>query len=99
MAQTDTIDAIKVRHSRDVQHKVIEGNKRIFGKAERTLVAPQVWYAIRMDTEEGRILADAAHVLRFGDTEGETTTSIKAEQLLVRAVTGTDHHIKLNKAL
>ncbi|MBN9056444.1 MAG: DUF932 domain-containing protein, partial [Rhizobiales bacterium] len=27
--------------------------------------------------------ADAAHVLRFGDNEGETTTPIKPEQLLV----------------
>lgn len=38
---------------------------------------------MRMNHEEAGILADAAHVLRFGDNEGETTTPIRAEQLLV----------------
>jgi hypothetical protein len=83
VAKTATIDAIKVRHSGDVQHKVIEGTYRVLGEAERTLAAPQDWSTMRMSPEEARILADAAHVLRFGDIQGETTTPIKAEQLLV----------------
>lgn len=83
VAQTGTIDAIKVRHSGDVQHKVIEGTFRVLGEAERTLAAPQDWSTMRMNHEEASILADAAHVLRFGDNEGETTTPIKPEQLLV----------------
>lgn len=83
VAQTGTIDAIKVRHSGDVQHKVIEGTYRVLGEAERTLAAPQDWSTMRMNHEEASILADAAHVLRFGDNEGETTTPIKPEQLLV----------------
>ena len=81
--QTGTIDAIKVRHSGDVQHKVIEGTYRVLGEAERTLAAPQDWSMLRLDRDERDILADAAHVLRFGDSEGETTTPIKAEQLLI----------------
>ena len=35
-----------------------------------------------MNRDEKDIVAGAAHVLRFGDSEGETTTPIKAEQLL-----------------
>ncbi len=48
---------------------------------------------------------DSAHVLRFGDSNGETNTPIKPEQLLTprrtksRAVNGIDQDIKLNKAL
>ncbi len=83
VTQTGTIDAIKVRHSGDVQHKVIEGTYRVLGEAERTLAAPQDWSGMRLKHEEREILADAAHVLRFGDNEGETKTPIKAEQLLV----------------
>ncbi|MEF3128484.1 DUF932 domain-containing protein [Rhizobium leguminosarum] len=77
------IDAIKVRHSGDVQHKVIEGTYRVLGEAERTLAAPQDWSTLKLNRDERDILADAGHVLRFGDGEGETTTPIKAEQLLV----------------
>ncbi|WP_064697385.1 DUF932 domain-containing protein [Rhizobium aegyptiacum] len=83
VTQTGTIDAIKVRHSGDVQHKVIEGTYRVLGEAERTLAAPQDWSTLKLNRDERDILADAAHVLRFGDGEGETTTPIKAEQLLV----------------
>ncbi|KWV48687.1 phosphoribosylamine--glycine ligase [Rhizobium altiplani] len=82
VTQTGTIDAIKVRHSGDVQHKVIEGTYRVLGEAERTLAAPQDWSTLKLNRDERDILADAAHVLRFGDGEGETTTPIKAEQLL-----------------
>jgi hypothetical protein len=82
VTQTGTIDAIKVRHSGDVQHKVIEGTYRVLGEAERTLAAPQDWSTLRLNHEEADILEDAAHVLRFGDNEGETTTPIKAQQLL-----------------
>ncbi|MBP1848374.1 hypothetical protein J2046_006665 [Rhizobium petrolearium] len=36
-----------------------------------------------MNRDEQSILAEAAHVLRFADPEGETKTPIKPEQLLV----------------
>jgi hypothetical protein len=83
VAQTGTIDAIKVRHSGDVQNKVIEGTYRVLGEAERTLAAPQDWSTLRLNRDERDILADAAHVLRFGDREGETKTPVQAGQLLV----------------
>ena len=83
VVQTGTIDAITVRHCGDVQHKVIEGTYRVLGEAERTLAAPQHWSAMRLRQEEKEILADAAHVLRFANADGETKTPIKAEQLLV----------------
>lgn len=38
---------------------------------------------LQLNRDERDILADAAHVLRFGDDGGETTTPIEAEQLLV----------------
>jgi hypothetical protein len=83
VTQTGTIDAIKVRHSGDVAGKVIEGTYRVLGEAERTLAAPQDWSTYKMRREEMDILAEAAHVLRFGDADGAVTTPIKAEQMLV----------------
>jgi hypothetical protein len=44
--------------------------------------APDDRHPAPLNRDEKDILAGAAHVLRFGDSEGETTTPIKAEQLL-----------------
>lgn len=82
VTQTGTIDAIKVRHSGDVAGKVIEGTYRVLEEAERTLTAPQDWSSIILHHDEKQALAEAAHVLRFGDSNGETNTPIKPEQLL-----------------
>jgi hypothetical protein len=83
VSQTGTIDSVKVRHSGDVGAKVIEGTYRVLEQAERALTAPQDWGTVKLNNDEKEILAEAAHVLRFGDGEGETTTPIKPAQLLV----------------
>jgi hypothetical protein len=83
VSQTGTIDSVKVRHSGDVGGKVIEGTYRVLEQAERALAAPQDWGTVRLNNDEKEILAGAAHVLRFGDSDGETTTPIKPAQLLV----------------
>ncbi|MCO6180971.1 hypothetical protein [Ciceribacter sp. RN22] len=38
-------------------------------------------------------MAEAADLVRFGDSEGETTTPIRPEQLLIPAVMTTAHAI------
>ncbi len=83
VAQTGTIDAIKVRHSGDVGAKVIEGTYRVLNEAEKALAAPQDWSAHSLGRDEQQIMAEAAHMLRFGDAVGETKTPIKPEQLLI----------------
>ncbi len=83
VARTGTIDAIKVRHSDDVAGKVIEGTYRVLEEAERRLSAPQDWSKINLNHDEKNAFAQAAHIVRFADNTGETTTSIKPEQLLV----------------
>lgn len=83
VSQTDDMDSLKVRHSGDVAHKVIEGTYRILDTAEQSLKAPQDWPALTMNRDERQIFAEAAHVLRFADAEGNVATPIKAEQLLI----------------
>ena len=82
VALQSSIDSLKVRHSGDVTHKVIEGTYRVLGEAQKALVAPAEWSQIKLETEERKALAEAAHVLRFGDAEGNVKTPIEADQML-----------------
>ncbi|TAI67591.1 DUF932 domain-containing protein [Bradyrhizobium sp. Leo170] len=85
VAQVGTVDSVKVRHTgtaQDVAHKVIDGTYRVLGEAQKALAAPQDWARLALDRDEKQALAEAAHVLRFGDAEGETNTPIQPEQLL-----------------
>lgn len=83
VTQTNTIDSVKVRHSGDVTHKVIEGTYRVLGEAQNALAAPEEWSALKLAREEREIFANAAHIIRFGDAEGKVTTAIEPRQLLV----------------
>ena len=82
VAQTGTLDSVKVRHSGDVANKVIEGTYRVLGEAQKALVAPADWSRLPLNVEERGAMADAARVLRFADADGEVDTPIKATQLL-----------------
>ena len=93
VTQSETLDSVKVRHSGDVMDKVIDGTYRVLEEAHKALAAPADWGNIRLQKEEQLLLADAAHIIRFGDAEGNVKTAIKPEQLLVpkrTADTGND---------
>ena len=84
VASQASIDEVKVRHSGDVRAKVIEGTYRVLENAAQAIEAPERWAQIRVDQDEARIFAEAAHELRFDrDEDGNTHTPIKAEQLLI----------------
>ena len=82
VTQTGTIEEIKVRHSGDVQAKVIDGTYTVLKAAENALAAPQDWSTLRLNSDEKEILAQSAHMLRFGDADGAVTTPIQPAQLL-----------------
>jgi len=82
VTQTGTIEETKVRHSGDVQGKVIDATYTVLKAAENALVAPQDWSTLRLNSEEKEILAQSAHMLRFGDADGAVATPIQPAQLL-----------------
>jgi hypothetical protein len=82
VAQTGTIDSVKVRHSGDVMHKVIEGTYRVVGEADAVMSAPQDWSQMRLAREEQMALAEAAHVLRFGEVEDTKPATVDPARLL-----------------
>lgn len=88
VTQTGTIEETKVRHSGDVQGKVIDATYTVLKAAENALVAPQDWSSLRLNNEEKDILAQSAHILRFGDADGDSTTPIQPAQLLKQRRTG-----------
>lgn len=82
VAQTSTIDSIKVRHSGDVMGKVIEGTYRVVNEADKLLAAPADWGKLELKRDHQIAFAKAAHVLRFADGDGNVTTPVQPERLL-----------------
>lgn len=82
VCQTGTIDSIKVRHSGDVTGKVIEGTYTVLREADKVLAAPADWSRINLRPVAREAFAEAAHILRFADANGDVTTPVQPEALL-----------------
>ena len=77
------IASIRVPHKGDIVSQVIEGAYTVLNESVRALEAPREWSTLQLSSPERMILAEAAHTLRFADAEGEITTAIKPQQLLI----------------
>ena len=78
-------EAIKVRHSgnlEEISRKVIEGTYTVVEETNNLLSKRDEWSDIKLNDESRLLLAQAAHIARFGDSKGETNTPIKPQQLL-----------------
>jgi hypothetical protein len=80
VAQVGTVESTKVKHSGQVQHKVIEGTYTVLTEARNALAAPDQWSGIHLDVEERYALAEAAKIIRFGE---DAPSNIKPADLLV----------------
>nr|WP_226554751.1 DUF932 domain-containing protein [Celeribacter naphthalenivorans] len=80
----DTFNDVKVRHSGNAAHEVIEGAYTVLEDAP--IIADQVerFKSITLQDSERQILADAAHMLRFPEAYGEDAKDapVKASDLL-----------------
>ena len=72
---------IKVPHKGDVVGQVIEGSYTVLEESKRALDQADAWAGVSLSRDEQVVMAESAHVLRFGD-EGGPATPIKPEQLL-----------------
>lgn len=73
---------LRIPHKGDIVREVIEGSFEIIDESRKTLDKVEAWSEVKLLPDERKIMADAAHVLRFGDTEGIVDTAIKPDQLL-----------------
>lgn len=78
----DGATEVRVPHKGNVVDQVIEGTFTVIGESGRTLDSVREWQGITLQHDEQMILAEAAHVLRFGDADGNVDTPIQPRQLL-----------------
>ena len=77
------LTTIKVPHKGDVVGQVIEGSYSVLEESKRALDQAGAWAGVSLSRDEQIVMAESAHVLRFGEgEEGGPATPIKPEQLL-----------------
>lgn len=83
-SMTSELEHVRVRHSGDVAAKVVTATYEVLGVAEQVLAAPQDWSQIKIDREEAKVMARAAHTIRFGanDDGSVRENGIQPTQLL-----------------
>ena len=80
VAQTATVESIKVKHlGKDIPAQVIEGTYTVLEESKKCLAAPQDWSQVQLGRDAKMALAEAAHLIRFGDNKDN---GIKPEQML-----------------
>lgn len=85
IAWSPSFESIKVRHSGSLEkvgNSVIEGTYRVVDESTHMLSKRDQWSAIALGDDARLALAEAAHVIKFGDSEGNTNTPITPRQLL-----------------
>jgi hypothetical protein len=79
---SEHIGELSIPHKGDVVNRVIEGTFEIIGQSRMALGTVDAWKQLRLSSGEQNIFAEAAHTLRFEDSEGEVKTPITVSQLL-----------------
>ena len=75
-------ETVKVPHKGNIIDRVIEGSFRVLKQSANALQAAGQWQGIDLNRDEQVAFAEAAHVLRFADAEGNVSTPIQPGQLL-----------------
>ena len=73
---------VSIPHKGDVTNLVIEGSYTVLNESRKALEAADAWAGITLSRPEQMAMAEAAHTVRFGGSEGGTETPIEPEQLL-----------------
>ena len=74
--------SVHVRHQGDVVKNVIDASYEIIEQTPRTLDTIKEWQGLQLTAGEKQAFADSAHILRFADSEGHSTSLITPDQLL-----------------
>lgn len=76
------IESIHVRHTGNILNEVATGSVSIVEHMPVVIDAVRRWKEIQLSEGEKMAFAEAAHVLRFGDADGNVDTPIQPKQLL-----------------
>lgn len=76
------VNALHIRHTGNVIAQVASGSLEIVESMPQVIDAVARWREIQLSVAEQGAFAEAAHTLRFADSEGRVTTPIQPAQLL-----------------
>jgi Domain of unknown function (DUF932) len=82
MVSDKELASVTVPHKGDVMNQVIEGSFTVLSESRSAIEMADTWQGITLRRDEQMIMAEAAHLIRFGDSDGEASTGIEPEQLL-----------------
>lgn len=82
MVSDSTVEMLSIQHKGDIVNQVIEGSFEIVQQSDKALARADMWNQLRLSDGEQDAFAEAAHTLRFAETDGEVKTPITAAQLL-----------------
>jgi len=77
------IMSIAIRHTGNVLQDVVSGSQRLTEDAGKALGTVKAWQQLQLTDGEAHAFAQSAHTLRFADGNGNVTTPITADQLLM----------------
>jgi hypothetical protein len=83
MVADSTVASLSVYHKGNIVQDVLEGSFEIIGQSEKALEKVGEWQGLTLSAGEQNAFAEAAHVLRFANSDGKIETSITAAQLLI----------------
>lgn len=93
MVSEAELAAISIAHKGDIVSNVIDGSYKLIESSTNVLGTVNNWTNLQLTDGEQKVFAEAAHTLRFADTDGEVSTPITPAQLLAprrTADTGND---------
>jgi hypothetical protein len=82
MVADSTTGSISVMHKGNIIAEVVEASNQIVQNSQKALTAASEWSHLQLTDGEQTAFAEAAHTIRFADSEGKVTTPITAAQLL-----------------
>ena len=82
MVSDSEVGSVHIQHKGNIIDAVVEASDSILKQAPRVLDTVQRWQSLQLTAGEQNAFAEAAHTLRFADSEGQVDTPITASQLL-----------------
>jgi hypothetical protein len=77
-----TIQSVKVKHMGDITAEVVSASRNLIAETARATGRISTWSQLQLTDGEQKAFAQAAHTLRFANSEGEIKTPVDAGQLL-----------------
>ena len=74
-------ERIAIRHKGNVIDAVIEGSNKIVDNTPKILDAVNLWTGLQLAQGEQLALAEAAHMLRFGDADGNVEDAYYSQSI------------------